>query len=183
MAPGHRDRVTVDLRGLGPAVKAEAAARHLTLAAFARAAIVESLKRSAADAEHVDHDVDEAKRVKLTLRLPPRQAHRLVAHARSAGLSYGTFLASLIDGAPYPGGLADAVRSLTGSSDQMATLSRDLHYVIRMLRHGTRADIEPYRHRVISLFDEVREHLRLTASLAAEVRSAVRLKPTDSGQQ
>jgi hypothetical protein len=41
-----RDRVTVDLRGLGPAVKSAAAARNLTLAAFARAAIVESLKGS-----------------------------------------------------------------------------------------------------------------------------------------
>ncbi len=44
MVVDSRDRVTVDLRGLGPAVKAAAAARNLTLAAFARAAIVESLK-------------------------------------------------------------------------------------------------------------------------------------------
>jgi hypothetical protein len=52
-----------------------------------------------------------------------------------------------------------------------------------MLRHGTTAEIEPYRQRVIGLFDEVRQHLRLTAGLVAEVRRAVRLKPTDSDQQ
>ena len=45
MVVDSRDRVTVDLRGLGPAVKAQAAARGLTLAAFARAAIVEALPR------------------------------------------------------------------------------------------------------------------------------------------
>jgi hypothetical protein len=183
MAVDPRDRVTVDLRGLGPAVKAEAAARNLTLAAFARAAMVESLKHIADEAEPMIGAGDDGQLVKLTLRVPLRQASWLVEHARAAGLSYGTFLASLIDGAPYPGSLADAVRSLTGSSDQMATLSRDLHYVFRMLRQGTKAEIEPYRERVIGLFDEVRQHLRLTAGLVAEVRRAVRLKPTDSDQQ
>ena len=43
MTVDSRDRVTVDLRGLGPAVKAQAAARNLTLAAFARAAILEAM--------------------------------------------------------------------------------------------------------------------------------------------
>jgi hypothetical protein len=37
MAVHSRVRVTVDLRGIGSAVKAEAAARNLSLAAFARA--------------------------------------------------------------------------------------------------------------------------------------------------
>jgi hypothetical protein len=182
MAVDPLDRVTVHLRGLGPAVKAEAAARNLTLAAFARAAMVEFLQHTA-EAGPMIGVGDDGQLVKLTLRVPLRQASWLVEHARAAGLSYGTFLASVIDGAPYPGSLADAVRSLTGSSDQMATLSRDLHYVFRMLRHGTKPEIEPYRQRVIGLFDEVRQHLRLTAGLAAEVRRAVRLKPTDPDQR
>jgi hypothetical protein len=41
-----RDRVTVDLRGLGFAAKEQAVARKLTLAAFARMAIVEKLKQT-----------------------------------------------------------------------------------------------------------------------------------------
>ena len=48
MSADSRDRVTVDLRGLAPAVKAHAAARNMTLAAFARAAMVEALKQAEA---------------------------------------------------------------------------------------------------------------------------------------
>ncbi len=50
MAVDSRDRVSVDLHGLGPTVKAEAAPRSLTLAAFPRAAIVESLQRNGLNA-------------------------------------------------------------------------------------------------------------------------------------
>jgi len=99
-----RDRVTVDLRGLGPAVKAEAAARNLTLAAFSRAAIVESLRHRADESSSASGvSGNDGKSVKLTLRVPLAQARWLVEHARGAGLSYGTFLASVIDGAPCPG--------------------------------------------------------------------------------
>ena len=129
-----RDRLTVDLRGIGSAVKAEAAARHLTLAAFARVAMVASLKQTADDARpRAAMGDDDGQTVKLTLRLPMRQASWLVEHARAAGLSYGTFLASVIDGAPCPGSLAEAVRSLTESTDQMAVLSRDLNAGMRLL--------------------------------------------------
>ena len=38
--------------------------------------------------------------VKLKLSLPLRQASWLVERARAAGLSYGAYLASVIDGAP-----------------------------------------------------------------------------------
>jgi hypothetical protein len=38
--------VTVDLRGLAAAVKAHASARNITLAAFARAAMVDALKQA-----------------------------------------------------------------------------------------------------------------------------------------
>jgi len=181
MAVNPRDRVTVDLRGLGPTVKAEAAARNLTLAAFSRAAIVESLRHRADESSSASGvSGNDGKSVKLTLRVPLAQARWLVEHARGAGLSYGTFLASVIDGAPCPGSLAGAVELLTASSDQMAALSRDLNNFMRLLRQGNAVEVEKYRQRVMSLFDEVREHMRLTAALAAEVRRAVRFKTTGS---
>jgi hypothetical protein len=176
-----RDRVTVDLRGVGPAVKAEAAARHLTLAAFARAGIVASLTQTGDDAKNSNRVADdEGQSVKLTLRLPLRHASWLVEHARAAGLSYGTFLASVIDGAPYPGSLAEAVRALSGSTDQMAALSRDLSAVMRLLGGEKTEEGRKYRQQVAVLFDELRQHMRLTAGLAAEVHRSVRFKPTDS---
>ena len=108
MSADSRDRVTVDLRGLAPAVKAHVSARNMTLAAFARAAMVEAMKQAEVDPFHLSQGggFDNGQPVKLTLSLPLRQASWLVEHARAAGLSYGTYLASVIDGTPAPGGLA-----------------------------------------------------------------------------
>ena len=176
-----RDRLTVDLRGIGSAVKAEADARHLTLAAFARMALVSSLKQTVDDARstHPSGD-DDGQTVKLTLRLPIRQAHWLVEHARAAGLSYGTFVASVIDGAPCPGSLAEAVRALTESTDQMAALARDLKEGARLLGAARIEETRRYRQQLVVLFDEVRQHLRLTSALAGEVRRSFRFRLTNS---
>jgi len=175
-AADTRDRVTVDLRGLAPAVKAHASARNMTLAAFARAAMVDALKRAEADPFYLSQDAgpDDGQPVKLTLSLPLRQASWLVEHARASGLSYGTYLASVIDGSPAPGGLGEAVRALTASANQLAALSTDLNEFVRLLRRGRSAEAEKYRQRVSSLFEDVRQHMRLNAALSAEVRAAVR---------
>ena len=180
MSADTRDRVTVDLRGLAPAVKAHASARNMTLAAFARAAMVDALKQAEVDPFHLlqGGGPDDGQPVKLTLSLPLRQASWLVEHARSAGLSYGTYLASVIDGTPAPGGLGDAIRALTASAAQLAALSTDLNDFVRLLRHGRSAEAEKYRQRVMSMFDEVGQHMRLDAALSAEVREALRWKPT-----
>ena len=179
MCADSRDRVTVDLRGLAPAVKAHASARHMTLAAFARAAMVEALKQAKADPLHLSPggSPDDRQPVKLTLSLPLRQAVWLVEHARAAGLSYGTYLASVIDGTPAPGGLSEAVRALTASTNQLAALCADLNDYARLLRRKDFEGAEQYRLRVVSMFDEVRQHVRLNAALAAEVKAAVRWKP------
>lgn len=181
MSADARDRVTVDLRGLALAVKAHALARNMTLAAFARAAMVEALKQADIDPFHLllGESVDDGRPVKLTLSVPLRQAIWLVEHARAAGLSYGTYLASVIDGTPAPGGLGEAVRALTASTGQLAALSTDLNDFVRLLRQGTSAEAEKYRQRVSSLFDEVRQHMRLDAALAAEVRAAVHWRPAN----
>jgi hypothetical protein len=173
-----RDRVSVDLRGLAPAVKAHASARKMTLAAFARAAMVEALKQAEVDPFHLlrGDGLDNGQAVKLTLSLPLRQASWLVEHARASGLSYGTYLASMIDGAPAPGGLGEAVRALTASTNQLAALSTDLTDFVRLLRQARSSEAEKYRQRVMSLVDEVRQHMRLDAALSAEVREVVRWK-------
>ena len=178
MSADSRDRVTVDLRGLAPAVKAHASARRMTLAAFARAAMVEALKQTEADPFHrlQGGGVDDQP-VKLTLTLPLRQASWLVEHARAAGLSYGTYLASVIDGTPAPGGLREAARALTASTNQLAALLADLNDYARLLRRKDFEGAESYRVRVVSLFDEVRQHVRLQAALAVEVKAVVRWKP------
>jgi len=175
-----RDRVTVDLRGLGPAVKAQAAARNLTLAAFARAAILEAMGRVADETLTLGPvGAADGQPVKLTLTLPLRQASWLVEHARATGVSYGTYLASLIDGAPYPGNLAAAVRALMASTDQMASYSTDLQSFLGLIRDGRSTEAQRYREAVTWLFDEIRKHMKLSAALAAELRLVVRFRPTE----
>jgi hypothetical protein len=51
----------------------------------------EKLKQTTDVAESLDHGcrIDHGEPVKLTLRLPSREASWLVEHARAAGLSYG----------------------------------------------------------------------------------------------
>jgi len=181
MATDSRDRVTVDLRGLGQVVKEQAAARKLTLAAFARIAIVEKLNPTTDHAEPPDLNCPgDGRSVKLTLRLPMREANWLVEHARACGLSYGMFLASVIDGAACPGSLAEAVRSLTESTDQMAGWSRDLNALARLLAAGKLEETRKYQQQLAVLLDEVRRHMRQTAALAGEVRRAVRFQAPDS---
>ena len=176
MSADSRDRVTVDLRGLAPAVKAHASALNMTLAAFARAAMVDALKQAEADPLHLSQagGPDDGQPVKLTLSLPLRQASWLVEHARAAGLSYGTYLASVIGGTPAPGGLGEAVRALSASTAQLAALSTDLNEYVRLLRRLNYEEAEKYGQRVVSMFDEVRQHVRLNAALSADVRAAVR---------
>ena len=120
--------------------------------------------------------------VKLTLTLPLRQASWLVEHARASGVSYGTYLASLVDGAPYPGSLAEAVRALMASTDQMASYSTDLRSFLGLIRGGRSAEAQRYREAVTWLFDEIRKHMKLSAALAAELRLVVRVRPTEESE-
>ena len=70
MALTSRDRVGVDLRGVGDAVRAASRARHSTVAAFAREALVEAIGRPSTLPEVIAAEFGRAEIVKLTLRLP-----------------------------------------------------------------------------------------------------------------
>ena len=175
-----RDRVTVDLRGLGPAVKAQAAARNLTLAAFARAAILEAM----------GHVADET----LSLgpvgacRWPTRQAHADPASAPSelAGRTCARLGRLLRDvprfadrRCPLPRQPGRSGPGALASTDQMAALSTDFQSFLGLIRDGRSAEAQKYREAVPWFFDEIRKHMKLTSALAAEVRLVVRFRPTE----
>jgi len=63
----------------------------------------------------------------------------------------------------------------------MAVLSRDLNAGMRLLAGARIEETRKYRQQVVVLFDEMRQHLRLTSALAGEVRRAVRFRLIDSG--
>src|SRR4051794_7261164 len=97
-----RDRVTVDLRGMGPQLQAQAAKRQMTVAALVRRAVTAMLDDppgDAGDSRPID-STSGPRLVKLTLRLPVAHAVMLASRARVADVSQGTYVAGLIDGTP-----------------------------------------------------------------------------------
>lgn len=181
MANVSRDRVTIDLRGMGARLQACAVARQVTTAALARKAIVTLLDGESESVAHL-HQAQGARpvrerMVKLTLRLPATHAAVLVARARAADVSQGVYVAGLLDGSP-PGPLPpdhhDAIAALARSSDHLATMSADINDFMRLARAGKSDELERYRARVMSLTDDVRQHLIAASQLVAELKAARR---------
>ena len=164
MTGASRDRVTVDLRGIGDAVRAAAASQGISVSRLTRRALVVSLDlynsvavASGSDAQTLDRSI-----AKLTLRLPRLHAEALVLNAGALGLSYGEYVARLVDGSrlPQPVAEREADRAaLLASNDQLATLSADLNALVALLRHGKSDQAQAYRHRLESADADIRRHL------------------------
>jgi hypothetical protein len=164
MAPTSRDRVGVDLRGIGNAVRAAARARHSTVAAFAREALVEAIGRPSTFPEGIAAEFGRAEIVKLTLRLREPEAEALILNATGLGLSYGDYVARLVRQTPLPMPAAERAAdraALMASSDNLAAF-------MRLLRMGKSAEVEKYRRRIETVDLDIRRHLdRVSALIAA----------------
>jgi len=172
MAPPSRDRVGVDLRGIGDAVRAAARARQSTVAAFAREALVEALGRPSTLPDRITAEFDQAEIVKLTLRMRQHEAEALILSAGGLGLSYGEYVARLVTKTPLPMLAAERAAdraALMASSDNLAALSVDLAAFIRLLHRAKTVEAEKYRHRIETVDIEIRRHLdRVSALIASE---------------
>ncbi len=170
MAPASRDRVGVDLRGIGEAVRAAACARHSTIAAFARDALVEAVGRPATLQEVVAADFDRAEIVKLTLRLRESEAEALILNATGLGLCYSDYVARLVRQTPLPMPAVERAAdraALMASTDNLAALSANLAAFMRLLRMGKSAEVEKYRRRIEAVDLEIRRHLDRVSTLIA----------------
>jgi hypothetical protein len=170
MAHASRDRVGVDLRGIGDAVRAVARAREITLAAFAREALIQAVGPRSTPPIELASTPDPCEIVKLTLRLPSGDAERLVLKSAALGLSYGAFVARLVRGSPLPALSAERAAdraALIASVDHLAQLSADLNALIRMLRRADSEGAERYRAAAESLVSDVRRHLDLASKVIA----------------
>ncbi|MCW5660347.1 MAG: hypothetical protein KIT60_21795 [Burkholderiaceae bacterium] len=169
-----RDRVTIDLRGIGDAVRSAAAGQCITVSQLARRALVASLDSCTAFVvpSGSDGQTPERSITKLTLRLPRLHAEALVLHAGTLGLSYGEYVARLVDGSslPQPVAQREADRAaLLGSNDQLATLSADLSALVALLRQGKSVQARAYRHRLETADAEIRRHLDRASALIAHL--------------
>ena len=177
MASPSRDRVTIDLRGIGDAVRAAAACRGMGVAQLVRRALVMSLDlRATAAVSPMKRGSDgqtpdqapTRETAKLTLRLPQAHADALVVNAGALGLSYGEYVARLVDGSRLPQPLAERQAdraALLASNDRMAALSTDLVALVTLLRQAKVEQARPYRDRLESADAEIRRHLDRASAL------------------
>ncbi len=170
MASASRDRVTSDLRDIGPAVRAAASARRLRVAAYARLTLAEASNQALAPLPPAS-PIERADAVmKVTLRLDPIDAELLLLGAAHVGLSYGAFVARLLRGARLPAPLADRVKdrdALIVSSDHLATLGADLASLIRTLKRFDGEGAVGYGAAAEALMVEVRQHLELASRVVS----------------
>lgn len=170
MASPSRDRVGVDLRGIGEAVRAAARTRQITVAALAREALIEAIGRPSTLPEVLPADFGRAEIVKLTLRMRQPEAEALVLSAAGLGLSYGEYVGRLVRQTPLPMPAAERAAdraTLMVSSDNLAALSVDLGAFMRLLRMGKSADVEKYRARIQAVDLDIRRHLDRVSALIA----------------
>jgi hypothetical protein len=172
MASPSRDRVTIDLRGIGDAVRAAAAGQGVTVSQMARQALVARLdsRSTAPVAWGSDRQTPGRPVAKLMLRLPQPHAEALILKAGTLGLSYGEYVARLVEGSPIPQPVqereADRL-ALPASTDQLATLSADLNALVALLRHGKVAQALAHRHRLETADAEIHRHLDRASAVIA----------------
>lgn len=173
-----RDRVTIDLRGIGPRLQAHAATRRMTTASIVRSAVVAMLDAEGAPEEpRAGAEPADARAVKVTVRVGILHAVRLAHCARRAGVSQGAFFAGLLDGmppGPRPIDHGAAVSALADSTHKIAALSADIHGFIRLIRNVKADEAERYRATLISLSKDVRLHLEVASRLMAGLASRQR---------
>jgi hypothetical protein len=167
------DRVTISLRGIGDAVRSAAAGRGLTIAAFAREALVSQLDEAPPLQEIPDAPAPRARgTVKLTWRMDVRAAEVLAANARALGLSYGQYVGYLVSAAPLPAPVAQRAAdraALQASTDHMAVLVREISEILRLARAGRSPEEAKQRtEHVRNLVTDVRRHLDLASSFLSD---------------
>lgn len=171
MPGASRDRVTIDLRGIGDAVRAAAACRGMGVAQLVRRAVVMSLDlhapatvapmKQGSDGQTPDQ-VPTRETAKLTLRLSQAHADALMLNAGALGLSYGDYVGRLVAGSRLPKPVAERQAdraALLASNDRMAALSTDLIALVTLLRQAKVEQARPYRDRLETADAEIRRHL------------------------
>jgi hypothetical protein len=178
MARRSRDRVTIDLCGIGDAARAAAQAGDTTLAVLARQALIAASASSggALLLPQVESRSEAAGTIKLSVRLSPDDSAVLATQAALLGLSQARLIALLIRRAELPRRSIerDADRAaLRASTEQLATLSVDLQQFLRMLRRGSAEGVARYAERLQAVDVDLRAHIsRASAFLADGHRGA-----------
>jgi hypothetical protein len=101
------------------------------------------------------------------------EAQATLLAARTAGVSPGAFVAGLVAQIPVlavGGKPAEHLGALVASAAELATLSRNIHHLTALLRHGSVRAAQEYREMLDSVALDVRRHLKLSATVLADLR-------------
>ena len=177
MARRLRDRVTVDLCGIGDAVRAAAQATDTTLAVFARQALIAALPATVgALLPQAEPRGEVGGTIKLSVRLSPDDSVVLATQAALLGLSQARLIALLIRRAELPRRSIEREAdrtALRASTEQLANLSVDLQQFMRQLRRSSAEGVARYAARLQAVDVDLRAHLdRASAFLADGHRGA-----------
>ncbi len=188
-APVARDRLTVDLRGLKPALTAQARARGVPPSQFVRDALAAALGQANA-AEATAYDTTRTQpgsRVRVSLRLRRDDARRLHAAAAAAGLPLGAYVSGLAASVPVlqPGlSRQDHLAAVTASCAELATLGRSLRHLSDLLRQGSVRAAQEYRDLLDSVAGDVQRHLEVASAVVVDLQpsragdAGTRARPT-----
>jgi hypothetical protein len=172
MTRRSRDRVTIDLCGVGDAARAAAQASDVTLAVFARQALIAALPSNVgALLPHAEPHGEAAGTIKLSVRLSSDDSAVLATQAALLGLSQARLIALLIRRAELPKRSIerDADRAaLRASTEQLATLSVDLQQFMRALRRGSAEGVARYAERLQAVDVDLRAHLSRASAFLAD---------------
>jgi len=176
---GARERISVDLRGLGPRLKAYALARGRAPTAAIRHVLVQALDAESAEVSLIASGTGPTttRTTKVTLRVPAEHAALLALRARRSEMAQGGYVCALLDGespAPLPLNHDAAIKALMSSTDRLAVLSADLNGFLRAVGHLPNAELQRYRASVVSVVEDARKHLALASALIAEIRASRR---------
>ena len=165
------------MRGLKAALAERAQVERVSVSVVVRRAVARELGVGVGGAQASpdagNGNAPRASTVKLSIRLTTDEADRLVAGARSAGISRGAYLAGLVAGVPVLTSGAnrpDQLVALTTSTGHLARLSHNIHALTRFLTLGNVPQALVYRNMLDTLDGDVRRHLAQASALMADLR-------------
>lgn len=175
MESHSRERISIDLQGLKGMLLDRSQALGMSPSTLVRTALVQALGVPA-EPEPAVPEHTEAKRApanaRLYLRMPRENIQTILAAAKQAGLSPGSYVAELVAGAPWllsGAGKAEQLAALTGSNAHLADLSRNIHALTRLLTQSNVPKALVYRDMLDTLDSDVRLHLKWVSALLADL--------------
>ena len=175
METKSRERISVDLRGLKPALLARSQAQGMSPSDLVRKALEQALGVPTEAGEGVDLRPSpkcSGGRARLCLRMERDGAMAVLAAAKRSGMCPGDYVAGLVAGVPVllnGGSRSEHIEALTASSYQLSSLSRNIHALTRLLTQANVAQARVYRDMLDTLEGDVRRHLLFASGALAEL--------------